>query len=161
MTRTTSIEQLFREHYAAMYRLALSLLYDAAEANDVVSDVFERLMHDHTVLLPSTAGGYLLHAVRNRCLNAISHKSIRERVEKQLLTDAQCTSEADDERWTQTVQAIDALQPPLRRQILKMRYEDGLSYEEIAQQLGVSKVTVYNHLSKAIDQLRRQLNNKQ
>ena len=41
------IETLFRQHYAAMYRLARTILYDADESKDVVSDVFVRLLHNN------------------------------------------------------------------------------------------------------------------
>lgn len=151
----TDIERLFREHYEAMYTLARCILYDDAEAKDMVSDVFTRLLEDGTVLLPSTAKGYLLRAVRNRCLNALSHKSMRERVEKMLPLET--TDDDDDERWQAVTEAIDSLEPPVRREILLLRYGEDMSYEEVAQKLGVSKVTVYNHLSKAIQSLREKL----
>ena len=43
MTKS-ELEILFKAHYAAMFRLAVSLLYDADEARDVVSDVFASLL---------------------------------------------------------------------------------------------------------------------
>lgn len=43
MTKS-ELEILFKTHYAAMFRLAVSLLYDADEARDVVSDVFASLL---------------------------------------------------------------------------------------------------------------------
>ena len=42
MTKS-ELEILFKTHYAAMYRLAMSFLYDVDEARDVVSDVFAQL----------------------------------------------------------------------------------------------------------------------
>lgn len=38
------LEILFKTHYAAMFRLAMSFLYDEDESKDVVSDVFARLL---------------------------------------------------------------------------------------------------------------------
>ena len=67
--KTTDIERLFRQHYERMYRLARTILYDADECRDVVSDVFEHLLREDTVLLPDTEEAYLLRSVRNRCLN--------------------------------------------------------------------------------------------
>lgn len=155
MKARKEIEKLFREHYAEMYRLARCILYDRSEAEDVVSDIFGQLLEEGTTLTPGTSRHYLLRAVRNRCLNTISHKSMREHVEKTLLTQRQMANEdIADERCQQLSEAISHLEPPIRRQILTMRYLEEMSYEEVANHLGVSKVTVYNHLSKAISTLR-------
>ncbi len=39
----------------------------------------------------------------------------------------------------------------VRQQIFRLRYLQGQSYQEVAQATGVSKVTVYHHLSQAIE----------
>ena len=35
-------ENIYRQHYAKMYRLARTMLYDVDESKDVVSDIFAR-----------------------------------------------------------------------------------------------------------------------
>ncbi len=65
----------------------------------LVSDVFEHLIKESTVLLPDTEEAYLLRSVRNRCLNIIAHKGMRTRVEKMLVMDEESiTSDNDDEQ---------------------------------------------------------------
>ena len=65
------VEQLFRQHYRRMYSVACSLLYDGQESEDVVSEVFAHLLESDTELLPTSAEGYLIVAVRNRCLKRL------------------------------------------------------------------------------------------
>jgi RNA polymerase sigma factor, sigma-70 family len=65
--------------------------------------------------------------------------------------------ESDNELLDRLMQIIDRLEPPIRKLIIKLRYLQEMSYQEIADQQGVSKVTVYNHLSQAIDFIRKQL----
>lgn len=150
--KTTDIERLFRQHYERMYRLARTILYDADECRDVVSDVFEHLLREDTVLLPDTEEAYLLRSVRNRCLNIIAHKGVRTRVEKMLVMDEESMfSDHDDEQLDRLRDIIDHLDPPIRQRILRLRLQQEMTYQEVAQALGVSKVTVYNHLSQAID----------
>ena len=150
--KTTGIERLFRQHYERMYRLARTILYDADECRDVVSDVFEHLLREDTVLLPDTEEAYLLRSVRNRCLNIIAHKGVRTRVEKMLVMDEESMiSDNDDEQLDRLRDIIDHLDPPIRQRILRLRLQQEMTYQEVAQALGVSKVTVYNHLSQAID----------
>ena len=154
--KTTDIERLFRQHYERMYRLARTILYDADECRDVVSDVFERLLREATVLLPDTEEAYLLRSVRNRCLNIIAHKGVRTRVEKMLVMDEETMiSDNDDEQLDRLRDIINHLDPPIRQRILRLRLQQEMTYQEVAQALGVSKVTVYNHLSQAIDTIKQ------
>ena len=52
---------------------------------------------------------------------------------------------------------IELLEPPIRRQILRLRHLQGLPFQRIADELDVSRVTVYHHLSAAIDTIKEQL----
>ena len=60
------IQILFKQHYAKMYRVARSFLYDEQESEDIVSDIFEHLLQRHVALLPGTEEAYLMKCVRNR-----------------------------------------------------------------------------------------------
>ena len=152
MTQEKDIEQLFRRHYEKMYNLARCILSDDDESKDVVSDVFTQILVDNIVLLPESEEGYLMRSVRNRCFNLITHKSVKERVAKALLDDADVIlSEEADERLEQLMLLIDNLEPLIRKLIFRLRYLQDMSYQEVADKVGVSKVTVFNHLSKAMD----------
>jgi len=176
-------ENIYRQHYAKMYRLAMTMLYDADESKDVVSDIFARLLRERlragerqrVLALPATKGragasagmkyhpqqnqmeGYLMTAVRNRCRDILSHKSMRERVEKLFLQESEqshIVSMNDDDRLERLMQFIEAELPPLSQQIFRLRFLREMSYEEVAQATGVSKVTVYNHLSQSLQRIR-------
>lgn len=154
MNRKKDIEQLFRQHYAKMYNLARCILSDDDESKDVVSEVFAQILADDVVLVPGSEDGYLMRSVRNRCLNLIAHKSVKERVAKLLLADADVIlSEETDERL---MLLIEDLEPPIRQLIFRLRYLQEKSYQEVADEVGVSKVTVFNHLSKAMDWIKKQ-----
>ena len=58
-----------------------------------------------------------------------------------------------DERLEQLLLLIEELEPPIRKQIFRLRYLQEKSYQEVADEVGVSKVTVFKHLSKALDWL--------
>lgn len=147
------IETLFRQHYAAMYRLARTILYDADGSKDVVSDVFVRLLHSNPSVQADKMEGYLMMAVRNRCLDVLSHKSVREQVEKLFSQELQ-QRHIEDERLDRLMQYIERELPPLSQQILRLRFLQEMSYEEVAQEVGVSKVTVYNHLWQSMHRIK-------
>lgn len=146
-----------------MYRLAKTMLYDADESKDVVSDIFARLLRDGDRPRKDKMEGYLMTAVRNRCRDVISHKSIRERVEKLFLQESmqsQIVSLNDDDRLERLMQFIESELPPLSQQIFRLRFLHEMSYEEVAQAAGVSKVTVYNHLSQSLQRIREYFETK-
>ena len=62
----------------------------------------------------------------------------------------QIVSMNDDDRLERLMQFIEAELPPLSQQIFRLRFLSEMSYEEVAQAAGVSKVTVYNHLSQSV-----------
>ena len=134
-------ENIYRQHYARMYRLARTMLYDVDESKDVVSDIFARLLREKYQPQQSQMEGYLMTAVLNRCRDVISHKSIRKRVEKLFLQE-------------RLMQFIEAELPPLSQLIFRLRFLREMSYEEVAQATGVSKVTVYNHLSQSLQRIK-------
>lgn len=151
-------ENIYRQHYAKMYRLARTMLYDADESKDVVSDIFARLLREKYHPQQHQLEGYLMTAVRNRCCDVLSHKSMRERVEKLFLQESQQSNvisvNTDDDRLERLVQFVESELPPLSQQIFQLRFLRELSYEEVAQATGVSKVTVYNHLAQSLQRIR-------
>jgi RNA polymerase sigma-70 factor (ECF subfamily) len=150
-------ENIYRQHYARMYRLARTMLYDVDESKDVVSDIFARLLREKYQPQQSQMEGYLMTAVLNRCRDVISHKSIRKRVEKLFLQESMqghIISMNDDDRLERLMQFIKAELPPLSQLIFQLRFLREMSYEEVAQATGVSKVTVYNHLSQSLQRIK-------
>lgn len=146
-------ETIYRRHYPAMYRLAKTILYDADDSKDVVSEVFSRLLRGGIVLQEDKIEGYLMTSVRNKCHDVLSHKDVRERVEKLYsaeMMQSQVVHINDDDRLERLMRFVENELPPLSRQIFRLRFLDEMTYEEVAQVVGVSKVTIYNHLSQSL-----------
>lgn len=153
---------MFRQHYEKMYNLARYLLSDDDESKDVVSEVFTTILANSAVLMPESEEGFLMRSVRNRCLNLIAHKGVKERVTKLLIDDADVIlSDKTDGRLEQLMLLIEDLEPPIRKQIFRLHYLKEMSYQEVANKVGVSKVTVFNHLSQAMEWIRKQLKKEQ
>ena len=153
---------MFRQHYEKMYNLARYLLSDDDESKDVVSEVFTTILADDIVLMPKSEEGFLMRSVRIQCLNLIAHKGVKEKVAKLLIDDIDVIlSDETDERLEQLLLLIDDLEPPIRKQIFRLRYLSEMSYQEVADKVEVSKVTVFNHLSQAMDWIRKQFKKEQ
>lgn len=160
--KTRQIEQLFRQHYRAMYRLASILLHDDDESKDIVHDVFARLLMGEISPQEATARAFLLSCVRNQCLNVIRERNVHERARQLIMLDEDLENISAEELEAE----IKALQvgvaelfPPICREIIQMHFNDGMTFHEIAEQKGLSERTIYKYLRSALDQLRRTLKN--
>lgn len=152
MTRE-KFEEIYRRHYPAMYRLARTILYDADDSKDVVSEIFARLLRGEIVPQADRIEGLLMTSVRNRCRDVLRHKNVRESVEKLFSAEMMLNQNKpihDDDRLERLMLFVEAKLPPLTQQIFRLRFLREMTYEEIAEEVGVSRVTVYNHLSQSL-----------
>ena len=157
--KKSQIEELFRAHYATMYRFALSMLYDEDESRDVASDVFAKVFENNITLRPDTARHYLMTAVRSRCLNIIEQKKLHERVaELYLLNEPVCSDDTDDAHLHQITAFIHDSFHGTAAEVLRMKFACGMESKDVAQALGISTVAVYKHLAKALEIIKTNFN---
>lgn len=150
------IEQLFHQYYAQMTRLAITMLYDGEEARDVVSEVFATFVK--LDIMPSNVEGYLMMSVRNRCLNLLQHKSVRTRFERAYALEETAYTEEMEDTEQQFRELMTFARQNLTKQTLlvfEMRHLQGMKYQEIADELGISRVMVYKHLAQAMETIRK------
>lgn len=154
------VEQLFLQHYAKMYKVALTILYNEQESKDVVSNIFEHLLRSSTMLYGNTTESYLLSAVRNECRKLLLTKSRRQRISQLYVSDMQLnTSTQDDEHQLQRI--VNFAKCHLTERELtafRLRFICGMSYADIALEMEISKVAVWKHLSGIMQKLKRQFN---
>ena len=160
MTKS-ELEILFKTHYTTMYRLAVSLLYDEDEARDVVSDVFASLLDGGMAIRSDNARGFLLTCVRNGCINVIRHKQMRERFINLYSTKAEALADSPDDSMmlAELRDYIDTHLPPLSRRIFTLRYLQDMTCQQVAEAVGVSRVTVHHHLSQSLEKINAYFNN--
>lgn len=157
MMTKEKFEEIYRQHYPAMYRLARTILYDADDSKDVVSEIFTRLLRDENVSHSDRMEGYLMTSVRNQCRDILRHKEVRECVEKLFSAEIRqniVLNTNDDDRLERLMQFVEAELPPLSQQIFRLRFLREMTYEEVAAAVGVSRVTVYNHLSQSLQRIK-------
>ena len=145
----------FRLLYLPLGMYALRMVEDADVAEDIVQDAFLRAWQS------LESGGnvddfraYMYRTVRNGCVSYL--RGVREFVGVEALSDVDeeevDTSFRDARIW----RAIDEL-PRRCRECFLLSKRDGLSNEEIAEELGISIKTVKNQMTKAYSRLREAL----
>ena len=157
MTTKDDIGQLFRTHYAAMYRLAMLILRDDNVSRDIVHDIFETLLISGR---SEVSEAYLLTAVRNRCLKHIRSFSAQDRMKAVYSVGEQEIAEEDwpDDDTIMLIQTTVSKElTEACRRVVNLRFTENKSYQEITDILGSSKVAGYKHLRHAIHILREKL----
>ena len=158
MTKS-ELEILFKTHYAAMFRLAMSLLYDEDEARDVVSDVFTTLLDKGLVINNDDARGFLMTSVRNGCVNVFRHRRLRERFANLYVPEQIVNGPDDTLMLAELRDYIDNHLPPLSRRIFTLRYLHDMTCQQVADAVGVSRVTVHHHLSQSLEKINAYFSN--
>lgn len=160
-TERGTTERLFRQQSAKLTQTATLLLGNEDDAQDVVSDVFMRLLDGKLQLPQKSPESYLMVCVRNRCVDRLRHLSVRQRM-KQLLT-LNCAPsitpvETELEIAGEVMTYAREQLAPLTWDVFRLRFDEELSYRDISLQLHVTEATVYKHLAQALRQLRERFN---
>lgn len=151
-----TIQRLFRQYYAKMYRVARTILYDEEDCKDVVSDIFVCLLRESMVLLPESEERYLLTSVRNRCFKRLRHEEVKQKMMDSYSPELE--ESIEDERMTDIIEYVVSNLSSQDQRIFKLRFSDGYSYEEIALAEGISKVAVWKHLSSITKRIKEHFN---
>jgi RNA polymerase sigma-70 factor (ECF subfamily) len=148
-------EVLVRRHRDRIYRIALRMLGDPHDAEDVAQDVVIQLWTALSGFVgASTFTTWLYRIVVNRCLNHIRQRRVTRPV---LDSDPPPAAGAEEtalarQRAAATMRAIAALAPELRVVFVLVQME-GLSYREVAAITKLSEGAVRGRLHRARVQL--------
>jgi RNA polymerase sigma factor (sigma-70 family) len=159
-----SWEDVVREHSARVYRLAYRLTGNSHDAEDLTQEVFVRVFRSLSTYTPGTFEGWLHRITTNLFLDMTRRKQrirfegLAEETAARLCGTEPTPSQAFDERHldVDVAAAIADLSPEYRAAVVLCDIE-GLSYEEIADVLGVKLGTVRSRIHRGRAQLRTAL----
>jgi RNA polymerase sigma-70 factor (ECF subfamily) len=159
-------EALFREHYAPLCSFVLRYVGTRAVAEELVQDVFAALWEKRSQLRLRSVKAYLFGAARNRALNHLAHQGVVVEWERRAALesgDGEADTAEDAHLRLEAEELSDALAaavaslPERCRQTMVLRYQQRMSYAEIAEALGISAKGVENQLNRGLKALRERL----
>jgi RNA polymerase sigma-70 factor (family 1) len=157
-----AIEAFYLQYKKPVLRFILSMVKDPLESEAIFHEVFMKILRkrrelDHADRVRS----YVFTITKNEVIDYFKRlKRDRERLEKFYTTQIQQSSpeilEEEESILGRLEWALETL-PCQRKKVLQLSYYQDKSYQEIAEEMGISKNTVKNHLIKARVDLRDRL----
>ena len=148
--------RLYAQHYRPLVRLAALLVRDTATAEEVVQDAFAALRGGWQRLGDADqALAYLRQAVVNRSRSVLRHQAVRGGPPQQVPPDPPGAGQGPPGLLDQPA-ARAALRdlPGRQREAIMLRYYTGLSEQEIAAAMRISRGAVKSHTARGLAALR-------
>ena len=159
---SVGVTELYQAHAVGLIKLGVIMLGDRTAAEDVVQDAFFGLYRNWGRLSdPVNALGYARASVLNGCRAALRQRIRRERRDLSAVADAATAESVESivllsEEHREVFAALRRL-PDRQREALVLRFYLGVSEEETARAMGISRGTVKSSTSRALAALGRML----
>jgi RNA polymerase sigma-70 factor (ECF subfamily) len=139
----TDFEQLYERYARDVYRFALYLSGNTAQAEDIASETFVRVWTVRDTIRAASVKAYLFTIARNLHNDGRRRDARQVELPEGLLDHAPSpeVEAADRQALEGVLRALQAI-PEVDRAALLMRAQDGLPYEDIAAALGLSLAAV-------------------
>ena len=154
-----AFDALFRREYPRVVAIALRIVRDRDEAEDVAQDVFISFYRKHPADAPYAAP-WLYSAAAHTALNVIRTRERRGRRDADHVRERDVTIDPAEHALANereaTVRSALARLDERSASLLALRYS-GLSYEEISAALGLRRSSIGTFLARAEDAFRREV----
>jgi RNA polymerase sigma-70 factor (ECF subfamily) len=157
----SALEVLVSGFWQRLSRFAEGILDQEGGAEDVVQEAFIRLWARRRELRFHGSFRALLYTLtRNAAIDERRRSGRRRALAMQAdppATQPSPLARAEASELRSVAEAAVAALPPRRRQVFRLAREEGLSYREIAEVMGLSLQTVANQMSRALTELHEEL----
>ena len=153
-------KEVFKEYYNPLCNFATSITSDPKMAQDVVQDVFTKLWDKRNELVINTnEKSYLFQAVKHRAFEILRKRKNETKInvsdfEESFSPDKGIEEQADKFMLKEFLYNSIRQLPPKCQEIFVLNKVNGLTYNEIADDLDISVKTVENQIGKAYRKLR-------
>lgn len=155
-----NLEVFFKSNYKELCLVSFFYIKDIKEAEDIVQDVFVKIIERQDEIVIKNLNSYLKIAVRNASLKRIAHNENLQSIDENTVFYNETQTEEDHEAALQKqvdlYRQIDSLPEQCKKIFLLCVLED-LKYQEAADTLGISINTVKTQMKKAFKILRHSL----
>lgn len=147
---------LYNHYHSALYHYILRFVKSPAIAEDVLQDVFLKIWEIKNRINPELSfKAYLYRICRNSVFKLLKKMAVDENLRVEVMQQlTQSVADADLKLLWQQYEsilqtAINNLSPQ-RQKVFRLCREEGKTYEQVANELGISRNTVKEHMVLAM-----------
>jgi RNA polymerase sigma factor (sigma-70 family) len=151
-------KELFETYYTKLCEHAIAIVNDLQQAKDIVAEVFAKLLQDGGVRLPvHKLENYLLTIIDQKCREHIKQQQHAARSARtaEIVTPPNVAA-IEEEISSLIYDELDKL-PPQRQQIMIQLYLKGLTSQQVAKRMKLSRQTVLNQKVRALKVLKNNI----
>lgn len=153
-----AMAQLFDRHSRLVYSIALRVLQDSGQSEDVMQEIFFQLWKapGSFVAGRSSLPAWLAVVARNRAVDVLRRRKPSDPVEGVVLASAvNVASEVECNAMMEKVRVVIQGLPDVQQRSLEMAFFEGLTHSEIAERTGDPLGTVKTRIRSALASLRK------
>lgn len=161
-----AFDRVYELYSHKLFSFVFKILKNEAEADDIVQEVFVKIWESrHNLEDYKLLNSYIFTIAYNNSIDLIrkriSNTKYLEHLKNSAIINVTPTiiSQIEFNELNIKVEKLIANLPERQKQVYLLHREEGLTYPEIAKQLGISKNTVENHMVKALKYLRQNMDN--
>jgi RNA polymerase sigma-70 factor (ECF subfamily) len=155
--------QLYDRYSGMVYSVALRVLKDPGQAEDVAQEIFIQVWKKPGAFISGrgSLGAWLVVVARNRAIDALRRRRPTDSIQDVVLASStDLGAEAERNTLMEKVRAHMHQLPPEQRKSVEMAYFEGLSHSEIAEKTGDPLGTVKTRIRLALIALRKAMQGK-
>lgn len=159
--RRLVVNTLMDRYGDSVYRFAVAMTHDRALSEEIRQQVFVEAHRDLGNLAPgSSVTRWLFGIVRHRCLDAVNARArwnerYKNEMQEEPEDDCDLDRELDRVRLARILEECLMRLAPAARAAVVLRYQQELSYEEVAEIAGDLPGTLQRRVARALPVLRR------
>lgn len=144
-----ALAELYKRYAPAVRRFVTGLIKDKAKAEDIVQNIFLRLMSSNPSFEDVNAfKNWLFVCARNEVVSTLRSKW-ESQVDRVTVLPEMASDGIQPDAMMPVLNSVLAKMPRKRSEVFRMSKLNGLSDEEIAARMGISVRTVQKHLELA------------
>lgn len=158
-----AFETVFRAYYQSLCLFSFRYLKRTDLAEEIVQEIFVNIWDKRSDLqLETSLKSYLFRAVHNNSLKYLQHQKVvgkhaRYQIERKELFFEEPVNNIQVAELKNLLEKAFSSMPQKTREIFELSRNEGLKYQEIADNLGISIKTVEAHMGTALKILRENL----
>ena len=161
-----AFDKVYELYSHKLFSFVFKISKNEADTDDIVQEVFVRIWESRDKLEDyKLLNSYIFTIAYNNSIDLIRKRINNNKYLEHLKYSAvinatpNLISEIEFNELNTQVQKLIANLPERQKQVYLLHKEEGLTYSEIAEKLGISKNTVENHIVKALKYLRQNIDN--